>query len=82
MVNLLVLSPRVHEFDPRLLKPFIWGFKPRSTSPYDVAVSGVLKLIHSFELSLASIAHCVRKVCFFCDRHPFHMGSRIDSMPL
>ena len=40
MVKLLDLSPRGHEFDHRLLKPFIWGFKPRSTSPYDLAVSG------------------------------------------
>ena len=39
MVKLLALSPMGHEFDPRLLKPVIWDFKPRSTSPYDLAVS-------------------------------------------
>ena len=38
-MKLLVLSPRGHEFDPRLLKPFILDFKPRSTTPYDLAVS-------------------------------------------
>ena len=38
-MKLLVLSSRGHEFDPRLLKPFILDFKPRSTSPYDLAVS-------------------------------------------
>ena len=40
MVKLLILSPRGHGFDPRLLKPFIWDFKPSTTSPYDLAVSG------------------------------------------
>ena len=39
MVKLLALSPRGHEFDPRLHKPFIWDFKPRSL--YDPAVSGM-----------------------------------------
>ena len=38
-MKLLVLSSRGHEFDPRLLKPFILDLKPRSTSPYDLAVS-------------------------------------------
>ena len=36
------------------------------------------KLGHLFELSLASLAPCVRKVCFLCDRHPFHMGLLIQ----
>ena len=39
MVKLLVLSTGGHEFDPRLLKPFILDFKPRSISPYVLAVS-------------------------------------------
>ena len=39
MVKLLVLSSGGHEFDPRLLKPFILDFKPRSISPYVLAVS-------------------------------------------
>ena len=29
-----------HGFDPRLLKPLIWDFKPWSTFPYDLAVTG------------------------------------------
>ena len=33
------LVNRGHEFDPRLLKPFILDFKPRSISPYVLAVS-------------------------------------------
>ena len=36
MVKLRALSPRGHEFDPRLLS---YG----STPPYDLAVSGTLK---------------------------------------
>ena len=42
----------------------MWDFKPRSTPPYDLAVSRDVKKTHSFELSLASMARCVRKVCF------------------
>ena len=38
---LLALLPRGHEFDPRLLQSFIRDFKPRSTFPYDLAVSGL-----------------------------------------
>ena len=43
MVKLLALSPRGHEFHPRLLSPFMWDFKPRSTPPYDLAVSRDVK---------------------------------------
>ena len=40
------------------------SLKPSSKSLYDLAVSGML-ITHSFELSLASTAPCVRKV-YFC----------------
>ena len=40
MVKLHALSPRGHEFDPRLLS---YGTLNQSTPPYDLAVSGTLK---------------------------------------